>query len=68
MSVGREFHKQFKNEFEYILIDVEDNRNSNILVFLDPTITEMFRFLMDGKKVFVHCYAGISRSVSVICG
>ena len=41
---------------------MEDNENENILIHC----VECIKYIHNGKRVFVHCRAGISRSSSIV--
>ncbi len=60
----------FNNTKKCIRIPVEDNLEkveiANLYKFLDKITTFIHTQLRQGKKVFVHCFAGKQRSASVI--
>ena len=54
-------------DFKYLKIDIEDEDNVNIYQYFAPTKAFIDKALSDKKsKVFVHCMAGISRSVTIV--
>jgi protein-tyrosine phosphatase len=58
----------FENDkkYKYINLFWKDNFRQNILVQLDPLCEKIYKEVSRGRNVFVHCYAGISRSASII--
>lgn len=50
----------------HIQIPSEDVPNFEILPILNWVVPKIVQFLEEGKKVFVHCKAGISRSATVV--
>jgi protein-tyrosine phosphatase len=61
-------HVKLNNKKETIVLAVGmlDSEDENLLKFLNPLIYHMNYYISKKKKVLVHCYAGISRSVSVV--
>ena len=58
-----------ENSIEYRQIRCLDSSTQNILEHFDETFDFMKKMIDDEKKnVFVHCYAGISRSPSFVIG
>lgn len=56
---------QYNNiEFKYIYI--LDHLNSNIYKYFDTTYNFIKNKISRGENVLVHCYAGISRSATII--
>ena len=55
-----------------IRVSIDDNLQkeeiANLYKYLEPITKFMHMKLTDNKKIFVHCYAGKQRSVSIICG
>lgn len=47
-------------------IDIQDRCDSDILEHLEDLTTRIHLKLHDSKKVYVHCYVGMSRSSTVI--
>jgi len=50
----------------HIHVPLEDSSTANIKPVFDWCVPRILHFLSEGKKVFVHCHAGISRSASVV--
>lgn len=65
--VARSLEAQFPGSFEYLTIDLLDDGTDDLLVHLP----KIFSFIDDALKqehgkVLVHCFAGMSRSVSTV--
>jgi len=55
----------YENEFKYLTIDIKDSHEENIKRFF-PTLVQYIETVKDQQgKIFVHCYAGISRGPAV---
>eukprot|EP00347_Sterkiella_histriomuscorum_P008975 403343011 len=57
---------QFPDQFEYKIIEISDDIESNIHQHLDECVAFIRKRIDSGKTVLVHCAAGVSRSASVI--
>jgi len=55
----------FKNNFEYARIPIKDNPAVNISFFFNHSSSYIENRIRDGN-IFIHCYAGISRSSSIV--
>lgn len=53
-------------EKDYIDIDIPDIPSSDIKQYFWKVTKVMNEYIQNGKNVFIHCAAGISRSVSII--
>ena len=62
LVAGKSLAKNFPKEFEYCELPLVDYTSQNLY----PYIEEAVKFIKNGKIVFVHCAAGISRSSSMI--
>jgi protein-tyrosine phosphatase len=51
---------------EHLNLRVDDSSDENISIFFNVTYWFIDQFIRDGKKVFVHCHAGMSRSVTIV--
>ena len=59
---GFELETPFQNDFIYMKINLQDKIEDSIL----PHINKCCEFIKNGKKVFVHCNAAVSRSPSIV--
>lgn len=50
----------------YKTINVYDNQSADIAVYFDECVAFIDDALSRGEKVLVHCFAGISRSTSIV--
>ena len=56
----------FPQKFKYYRIDLIDNESTNIRKYFDETNEFINDAIKEGGNILVHCYAGISRSTSII--
>ena len=54
--------KYFPDKFQYLELPLDDHPDQDLISHLKPAIN----FIKNGKIVFVHCAAGISRSASIV--
>lgn len=66
LSVGAGLPKPFPALFKYHTIDILDKADVNIVEFFPMAFAFLEDALEEGK-VFIHCFAGRSRSTSVLC-
>jgi len=55
-----------QNEIDFLQIPIDDDPSVNISIHFDPTFDFINNHVMKGENVLIHCYAGISRSVSIV--
>ncbi|KAF9913093.1 dual specificity phosphatase 12 [Linnemannia zychae] len=58
---------RFPGDFIYKVIPVPDMDETNLIKHFPDTYTFIHTALESGKKVLVHCMAGASRSVTIVC-
>ncbi|KAG0248292.1 hypothetical protein BGZ95_008122, partial [Linnemannia exigua] len=58
---------RFPGEFVYKVIPVPDMDETNLIKHFPDTYTFIHNALESGRKVLVHCMAGASRSVTIVC-
>ena len=65
-----EIPNYFPEYLEYINVKIIDVEGENIYKYLDTTVKKINDFIIKNptKKVLVHCFAGASRSVSIVLG
>ncbi|AAF33556.1 Tyrosine serine phosphatase 2 [Spodoptera exigua multiple nucleopolyhedrovirus] len=51
---------------DYLYIYIHDNVVANIMQHFDSTYSFIVRKLGEGKRVYVHCHAGVSRSATIV--
>jgi len=56
----------FEDEFEYLKIAILDTPNQNIAMHFDKAHEFIERARTSGGNILVHCYAGISRSATIV--
>ncbi|CAG9334820.1 unnamed protein product [Blepharisma stoltei] len=52
---------------DYLFIPLADWTSSNIVMHLPNALKFIHQNISQDKKVFIHCAAGVSRSVSIVC-
>jgi protein-tyrosine phosphatase len=60
---------KFCNEIEYMRLNLNDtsNEDDKMLKYINPAVEFIYKNLnIDGKNVFVHCHAGVSRSPTIV--
>jgi len=65
LVVGVFLHQAFPDDFEYLVIKIDDIEEANITLFFDS----MHQFIDEGIEnggILVHCAAGVSRSATAI--
>jgi protein-tyrosine phosphatase len=55
-----------ENNIDFAYINLEDSPNANIYKFFDSSYNFINSHIRNKKNVLVHCYAGISRSATLI--
>jgi atypical dual specificity phosphatase len=61
---GCYLQQYFPDIFEYFAISIDDSIGQNIMMYF----RRCFEFMSKPGKLFVHCAAGVSRSVSMVVG
>lgn len=56
----------YPEKFEYMKIDIEDDENTNIAKYFNKANRFICNTLVKKGKVLVHCFAGVSRSPTLI--
>lgn len=66
MPVGKELRADGPFTYCEHKIDIIDSTTQDIMEWLPYTTEWIEEKLYNGHKVFIHCYAGISRSASIV--
>ena len=53
-------------KFNYMKLGLLDTPDQDLTRILEPVSSKIIETIKDGRVVFVHCYAGISRSTSIV--
>nr|QED40083.1 PTP-2 [Spodoptera frugiperda multiple nucleopolyhedrovirus] len=51
---------------DYLYVYIHDNQSANIMQYFDLLYNFIKRKMDEGKNVYVHCHAGISRSATIV--
>ena len=54
------------NNIEFLHIKIPDDPNANIYQYFDLTYNFIENKISKGENVLVHCYAGVSRSATIV--
>jgi len=54
-------------EIEQLIISVDDNPDQKLVPFFDQCTEWLDKCVEEGRQVLVHCFMGLSRSVTVVC-
>ena len=63
---GGDCTNHFPAEFEYVTLFLEDNKAERVDPFLPTIVNFMEQVRVGGGRVLVHCWQGVSRSVSFV--
>jgi len=66
VNCSRELENIYPNEFNYINLALDDVATQDLSDVLEPIANEIISHIKNKKNVFVHCYAGVSRSTTII--
>ena len=64
-NISRNHYRDYKTLTE-IKYKIEDHSDENILIILPNIIDKIRELNNNGSKIFVHCFAGVSRSATVV--
>lgn len=67
VNCAKEIPNYFPHSFDYLRLDMNDVTNQPLGGNVEKACEYITDVVDGGGIVFVHCYAGISRSVSVVC-
>ena len=66
LTVAGGFPPKFPDVYEYLVIDVADIASEDLDAHFEKCLKFIARALLDGGRVLVHCFAGRSRSSTVV--
>ena len=66
VNASEELPNYFPNYFKYLRLDLNDSPNQDLTKALSNSFRFMKKAIDEGGVVFVHCFAGMSRSSSQI--
>jgi len=64
-NISRNHYRDYKTLIE-LKYKIEDHSEENILIILPNIIDKIRELNNNGAKIFVHCFAGVSRSATVV--
>jgi len=68
LIVAKEIYPFFPGDFKYKRIEIEDDEEEPLIVYLDECVRYIDTVVEEGGSVFVQCRGGVSRSASVAIG
>lgn len=66
IRVGNELKDNFIEHFVYLSINIKDSSSENIYPYFNVVYDFIEKAIESKGMVYIHCYAGISRSVSLL--
>jgi protein-tyrosine phosphatase len=67
IKIGYELEEAFVGKYEYLSINIHDHFNEDIYDYFDKCYYFIENSIEKKENILIHCAAGISRSVSIIC-
>ena len=67
IRVGKYLEDHYKDTFKYLSIDILDTSEEKIYGYFHIVYKFIEECISTNGKVFVHCYAGVSRSATLVC-
>jgi len=56
----------YPTKYEYKILKLEDTATENLLQYLEETLSYIHEKISKNERMLVHCYAGRSRSASIV--
>lgn len=68
VNCSKDIPNYFKDDLEYIRVNVDDKLEQPIIDYFEATIERMYEYLLNNpnKNILVHCFMGSSRSASIV--
>ena len=66
LSAAKEISPFVLDKYTYLHIKLKDKENFELTPFLDQAVAFIHKAIKTGGRVLVHCYAGVSRSASLV--
>ena len=66
INLSNEEHYKKWDNISYTDIPIEDNKNVNISEYIKNCVNIIENCRQNGENILVHCFSGVSRSVSII--
>ena len=66
LTVGDKMESNFPSDFEYKVIEIIDEPDSDLKQYFNECIEFIDRIVKSEKKIYVHCAYGVSRSASTV--
>lgn len=67
LNCTNSLHNRFPEHFTYLRVPVEDDPDVDITLHFDACLKFIDAAKDMGGKCLVHCYQGVSRSVTIVC-
>ena len=66
VNCAKEIPNYYSDNFEYINFKILDTHSVLIYPYLDKIVDNIHKNIQNNQNVFVHCFMGASRSVSIV--
>ena len=66
LTVANGINPSFPSDFEYKVVQIYDGPDSNLKDYLLECIEFIEKIIKSGKRIYVNCAAGVSRSASTV--
>ena len=66
ISVIADFTPPYPDDFDYLVVNAFDTENTDLSDVFDRTNAFINDSVLNGESILIHCYAGRSRSVSIL--
>lgn len=65
INATKDLPNYFPHRYKYLQLSLDDTMNQSLYEVLEPSYKFIYNAIGNGGTVFIHCFAGISRSVSI---
>ncbi len=63
---GFDYSKYKQHGIKFVHINIQDNVSVNISQYFDELNSLIDQYVAEGKPILIHCYAGVSRSTTIV--
>ena len=66
LTVAGHLPPMFPDQFEYKIVEIADHESYDLKQHFPDSIAYIEKVVKSGKKIYVHCFGGISRSATTL--